>query len=88
MGGVGEGGQLEVVLVDDAEDVRQVVRSHLRHDGRFVVVAEGGTGAEAIVLARTHKPVIMVLAASMPDMDGLEALPGILEAPGHRGLTR
>jgi PAS domain S-box-containing protein len=71
---------VEVVLVDDAEDVRQVVKSHLRHDGRFVVVAEGGTGAEAIALARAHKPLIMVLDASMPDMDGLEALPGILEA--------
>ena len=74
---------MEVVLVDDAEDVRQVVHSHLRHDGRFVVVAEGSTGAEAIALARAHKPVIMVLDASMPDMDGLEALPGILEASPH-----
>jgi PAS domain S-box-containing protein len=75
----------DVVLVDDAEDVRAVVSRQLRLTGRFEVVGVGGSGAEAISLAAQHRPAVMVLDASMPDMDGLEALPGILEAsPGTK----
>ncbi|HEY4410042.1 MAG TPA: PAS domain S-box protein [Acidimicrobiia bacterium] len=68
------------VVVDDAEDVRAVVSRQLRLSGRFAIVGVGRTGSEAITLAARHRPAVMVLDASMPDMDGLEALPGILEA--------
>jgi PAS domain S-box-containing protein len=64
-----------VVLVDDADDVRMLVRSALRLSGRFEVVGEGGNGAEAIELAREHRPSVLLLDVSMPVMDGLEALP-------------
>jgi len=75
----------DAVLVDDADDVRSVVGRQLRLSGRFDVVGEGRTGAEAITLAAEHRPAVMVLDASMPDMDGLEALPGVLEAsPGTK----
>ncbi|HVW31478.1 MAG TPA: PAS domain S-box protein [Acidimicrobiia bacterium] len=68
------------VVVDDADDVRAVVGRQLRLSGQFSIVGEGRTGSEAVALAATHRPAVMVLDASMPDMDGLEALPGILEA--------
>ena len=70
----------EAVVVDDADDVRAVVGRQLRLSGRFTIVGEGRTGSEAITLAARHRPAVMVLDASMPDMDGLEALPGILDA--------
>ncbi|MDQ1516392.1 MAG: hypothetical protein QOE80_2222 [Actinomycetota bacterium] len=70
----------DVVVVDDAADVRAVVGLQLRLSRRFNVVGEGSSGAEAIALAAAHRPAAMVLDASMPDMDGLEALPAILEA--------
>src|SRR5690348_13927818 len=70
----------DVVVVDDADDVRSVVGTQLRLSRRFRVVGEGASGAEAIALAAAHQPALMVLDASMPDMDGLEALPGILDA--------
>ena len=73
-------GPFEVVIVDDAEDVRAVVGLQLQLNRRFTIVGEGATGAEAIALAATHQPAVMVLDASMPDMDGLEALPAILKA--------
>src|SRR5687768_2777667 len=73
-------GPFEVVVVDDADDVRAVVGLQLRLSHRFTVVAEGTSGADAITLAAAHQPAVMVLDASMPDMDGLEALPAILEA--------
>jgi PAS domain S-box-containing protein len=74
-----EPGPFDVVVVDDAADVRAVVGLQLRLSRRFNVVGEGGSGAEAIALAAAHRPAAMVLDASMPDMDGLEALPAILE---------
>lgn len=70
----------EVVLVDDAADVRAVVHRQLRLSGRFIVVGEGGSGADAIRLVKQHRPALMVLDASMPDMDGLEALPVVLQS--------
>jgi PAS domain S-box-containing protein len=73
-------GPFEVVVVDDADDVRAVVGLQLQLSRRFTIVGEGATGAQAIDLAAAHQPAFMVLDASMPDMDGLEALPGILKA--------
>ena len=70
----------QAVVVDDADDVRAVVGRQLRLSGRFSIVGEGSTGADAVALAAQHRPAVMVLDASMPDMDGLEALPGILDA--------
>jgi len=69
-----------VVVVDDDDEVRAVVGARLRLSRRFDVVGEGATGADAIALATAHRPALMVLDASMPDMDGLEALPAILDA--------
>ncbi|MGN6574139.1 MAG: PAS domain S-box protein, partial [Nocardioides sp.] len=68
-----------IVLVDDAPEVRTLVRTSLRLTGDLEVVGEGGNGAEAIALAREHHPALMLLDASMPVMDGLQALPSILE---------
>jgi PAS domain S-box-containing protein len=68
---------LSIVLVDDAADVRLVVGTQLRTTSQFVVVGEGSTGREAIELAREHHPDLLLLDISMPDMDGMEALPVI-----------
>ncbi|HZU80295.1 MAG TPA: PAS domain S-box protein [Acidimicrobiales bacterium] len=65
---------VDVVVVDDADDVRQVVGRQLHLSGRFRVVAEGATGAEAIELAARLKPGVLVMDASMPGVDGLQAL--------------
>ncbi len=72
-----------IVLVDDAPEVRTLVRTSLRLSGELEVVGEGGNGAEAIALAREHRPALMLLDASMPVMDGLQALPAILEESPH-----
>jgi len=42
--------------------------------GRFTVVGEVATGVEAVELARSSQPDLMLLDLSMPHMDGLEAL--------------
>lgn len=67
-----------VVVVDDSEAVRRLVTTRLARSGLFDVVADGSDGTEAIGLAFQHQPTMLLLDTSMPDMDGLEALPGIL----------
>ena len=74
-----------IVVVDDAPDVRRLMRTRLRISGMFEVVGEGADGHEAIELAGLHKPLLMLLDVSMPGLDGLEALPRIREvSPGTR----
>ena len=72
------GHPLTIVVVDDAADVRVLVRSRLRLSSAFRVVGEGADGAEAVALAARHRPDMMLLDVSMPGVDGLEALPRVL----------
>jgi PAS domain S-box-containing protein len=67
-----------VVIVDDSEDLRLVVRARLTASGLFDVVGEAGDGGEAMILAHQHAPTLMLLDTSMPVLDGLEALPLVL----------
>jgi len=76
---------LTVVLVDDAPEVRSLVRTQLRLSGGFTVVGEGASGLDAVTLAERTQPAVMLLDVSMPEMDGLAALPRVLAAsPGTR----
>ncbi|NYI99680.1 hypothetical protein HNR19_000379 [Nocardioides thalensis] len=68
-----------IVIVDDAVEVRTLVRTRLRLSRRLAVVGEGSSGQEAIDLARHLRPDLMLLDVSMPGMDGLEALPEVRE---------
>jgi PAS domain S-box-containing protein len=76
----GPSGQLRVVLVDDSSDVRTLVRTKLRLSGEAVVEGEGADGTDAVDLARRLQPDAMLLDVSMPGLDGLAALPQVLEA--------
>jgi PAS domain S-box-containing protein len=74
-----------IVVVDDAPEVRTLVRSRLRVSGLLDVVGEAGDGAAAVELVRELRPALVLLDLSMPGVDGLEALPQILEtSPGTR----
>lgn len=67
-----------VVIVDDSDELRAVVRSRLEASGLFDVVGEGADGGQAMILAHEHAPTLMLLDTSMPVLDGLEALPLVL----------
>lgn len=68
-----------VVVVDDAPDVRILLRAVLEEEG-VAVVGEARNGTEAIDVARREKPDVTLLDLSMPVMNGLEALPLVVEA--------
>ena len=74
-----------VLIVDDVADLRALLRMALSHNEEFEVVGEAANGLEAIMQAELHQPDLVVLDLSMPVLDGLEALPRILEvAPDAR----
>ena len=78
---------IRVVLSDDHALVRQGFRRILEDEPGITVVGEGGNGAQAVELARTHKPDVVVLDMAMPDMNGVQAARMILrERPQTRVL--
>src|SRR3954452_17305645 len=75
---MGQRGRPTLVIVDDSDEVRTIVRAGLEASGLFEGVGEGADGAEAIAHAYRLQPDLLLLDTSMPTMDGLEALPAIL----------
>ena len=68
-----------VLLIDDAPDVRKLVRFLLEEAG-MEVVGEAGDGASGIEAATRLQPDVIVLDLAMPVPDGLEALPSLRAA--------
>lgn len=61
-----------ILLVEDQDTVRQVLRCILE-DGGYQVI-EARNGAEALPLCRLEKPDLVVTDLLMPDKDGLEII--------------
>lgn len=78
---------IRLALVDDHLIVREGLRHVLEEAPEFEIVGEGATAAEAIALASSSHPDVIVLDISMPGGSGLHAVPEILErAPQTRIL--
>jgi DNA-binding NarL/FixJ family response regulator len=79
------GGAIKVFLVDDVEELRLLVKIALEEDPGIEVVGEGATGREGVEGVRETQPDVVLLDLSMPDMDGLEAIPLMrADAPNAR----
>ena len=68
-----------VLIVDDAEAMRAVLRSILSRNG-YEVIGEAEDGEEAARMFTEQRPDIVLLDVMMPRMDGLETLKAILAA--------
>jgi response regulator NasT len=62
---------IRVLIVDDTEHVRRMLRNMLELDG-FEVVGEAGNGADAVSLVGDAAADVVVIDYKMPEMDGLE----------------
>jgi len=68
-----------ILIVDDHPLTRGALSGLLSQNG-FEVVGEAGSGEEAVARARELAPDLVLLDLSMPEMDGLTALPRLREA--------
>lgn len=70
--------RIAVLLVDDHRLVRLGFRRLLEDDPDLVVVGEATTGDEAIALAASLRPQVIVMDCAMPGVSGLDATRRIL----------
>ena len=62
-----------LIIADDHEVVRQGLRTLLRSEPAFRVVAEAASGTEAVRAVEQHRPDVILLDIVMPQMNGIEA---------------
>ena len=78
-------GRLTVLIADDHPVVREGLRGMLSAEPGLTVIAEAGTGDEAVTMARQHRPDVVLMDLRMPGGDGVTATAGVLAAvPGTR----
>jgi NarL family two-component system response regulator LiaR len=80
---------IKVLIVDDHAVVRQGLRTFLELQGApssddvsalpIEVVGEAANGVQAVDLARRFQPDVVLLDLVMPEMDGIQATPRIVE---------
>ena len=69
---------LSMLIADDHEVVRRGIRTLFEIRPEWKICGEAATGREAIEKTRKLRPDVILLDITMPDVDGLEAIPQIL----------
>jgi two-component system KDP operon response regulator KdpE len=69
--------QRTVLIVDDDQGLRELVRINLEHEGYTALQARNGL--EGVGAVREHRPDLVVMDINMPTMDGVEACTKIRE---------
>jgi Response regulator containing a CheY-like receiver domain and an HTH DNA-binding domain len=77
---------ITVVIADDQELVRAGFRMLLDVEEDIEVVGEAADGAEAVALARSRQPDVVLMDIRMPVVDGIEATRQIAQTPGLDGV--
>ncbi len=70
---------ITVLMADDHTVVRQGLCTLLKSDGHFLIIGEARNGREAVALARTLRPNVILMDIAMPGLNGMEATRQILE---------
>ncbi|HET9575284.1 MAG TPA: response regulator transcription factor [Nitrospira sp.] len=68
-----KGGLIRVLLVDDVQGVRQMLRNILATYPNFEVVGEACDGEEALEAVQILKPSVVVMDINMPRLNGIKA---------------
>lgn len=64
-----------VLIVDDAQDFRELLRLCLARNSQINIVGEASNGIEGVAATVALSPDVVILDLSMPVMDGLQAAP-------------
>jgi DNA-binding NarL/FixJ family response regulator len=79
--------KITILIADDHTLVRETWSFILNTDPRFNVVAESGSGEEAVELANKLRPHIVIMDINLPGMNGIEATQLIRKySPGSKVL--
>ena len=70
---------IRALIVDDEPPARKKVRHLLQPFADIEIVAEAGTGADAITAADRLEPDLILLDIHLPDMDGFAVLQGMAD---------
>ena len=62
-----------IILADDHTMIREGIRSMLVNELRHNVIAQASNGRETIALVQQHKPDIVLMDITMPELNGIEA---------------
>ena len=65
--------KIRVVVADDSRTAMRAVCSYLEFEGQFEIVGTAADGLSALHQAERHRPDLVLLDLSMPQMTGLEA---------------
>jgi DNA-binding NarL/FixJ family response regulator len=71
--------QIRVMLADDHPIMRDGLRDALQDEGDFEVVGSAGDGVEAVTMAQSLEPEVIVMDVIMPNKDGVDACREIME---------
>jgi DNA-binding NarL/FixJ family response regulator len=75
--------KIRLILVDDHEMVRETWKLILQQDSRIDIIAECGSGAEAIDAANGLFPDVMLMDINMSPVNGFEATRKIVKSCPH-----
>ena len=76
-----------VLIVDDFEPWRRVVRSMLQHFPEWQIVGEASDGVEAVQKTEELQPDIVLLDIGLPRINGIDAAKPILSAAPHSKIV-
>jgi DNA-binding NarL/FixJ family response regulator len=72
-------GNINILLVDDHDIVRDGIRALLEDEIGFDITAEAESGEEAITACKGHDIDLVIMDINMPEMNGIEATQQIMD---------
>ena len=79
---------MKILLIEDHKPTRDEMRALIEQQPDMTVVAEAGTGEDAVGMAREKRPEVVLMDILLPGMNGIETTRKILaEQPGLRVLA-